>query len=561
MASNPEKDTIYIDVDEDITGIIDKVRGSDEKIVALVLPKRATVLQSIVNMKLLKRTSDELKKKVVLITSEGGLLPLAGAVGLYVAKTLQSAPHIPDPPATPTDMTETVDSEADDTPLDKSEPVGKLAGLPDEEDTIEVDNDADDDGGTAAAGSVAGKAAKKMKKKLKVPNFDSFRTRLLLIVGGLLVLLLLWVLTSKILPKAKLTITTDSSSLNTSLDFTADAGVKAVDEKQNILPATQKTFTKTDNEKVAATGQKDKGTKATGTVTLKNCTHNTAGNVDIPAGTVLTNSSLNFVTQSAISLPPSIFNGPGACTSYTYSVGVQAQGAGDQYNISGGRTFTVNGYPDVSGVDSTAMAGGTSNLVKIVAQADVDGAKQKILDRNNDPAKAELQKQMQADKLFALNDSFAVGTPAITTTPNVGDEASDVTVNMTVSYTMLGVKNDDLKKIVENEIKKHIDTNKQTILNNGIDKAQTSITNKASDTNVKVTLQTTAEAGAKLDAVAIKKAVAGKKRGDTQATIEARPGIKDVKIDYSPFWVGGTPSRTSRITVIFLQPNGQPSKQ
>src|SRR3546814_1310977 len=42
----------------EITSIIDKVRAGDGRIVALVLPKRATVLQSIVNMKLLKRSEE-----------------------------------------------------------------------------------------------------------------------------------------------------------------------------------------------------------------------------------------------------------------------------------------------------------------------------------------------------------------------------------------------------------------------------------------------------------------------------------------------------------------------
>ena len=37
------KDTIYIDIDDEITGIIDKVRGSSSKVTALVLPKRAGV--------------------------------------------------------------------------------------------------------------------------------------------------------------------------------------------------------------------------------------------------------------------------------------------------------------------------------------------------------------------------------------------------------------------------------------------------------------------------------------------------------------------------------------
>src|SRR5947209_11713113 len=90
-----EKDTIYVDIDDEITGIIDKLKSSDGKIVALVLPKRATVFQSIVNMKLLKRAADDSKKHLVLITAEAGLLPLAGAAGVHVAKTLTSKPEIP----------------------------------------------------------------------------------------------------------------------------------------------------------------------------------------------------------------------------------------------------------------------------------------------------------------------------------------------------------------------------------------------------------------------------------------------------------------------------------
>ena len=90
------KDTIYIDVDDEITGIIDKVRSSKHKIVALVLPKRSTVFQSIVNMKLLKRKADSADKNLVLITSETSLLPLAGAVGLHGGKSHERRHESPD---------------------------------------------------------------------------------------------------------------------------------------------------------------------------------------------------------------------------------------------------------------------------------------------------------------------------------------------------------------------------------------------------------------------------------------------------------------------------------
>jgi hypothetical protein len=96
--AEPSKDNIYVDVDDEITAIIDKVRASQAKIVALVLPKRASVLQSVVNMKLLKRSADDAGKKLVLITSEQGLLPLAGSVGVFVASSLQSRPEVPEAP-------------------------------------------------------------------------------------------------------------------------------------------------------------------------------------------------------------------------------------------------------------------------------------------------------------------------------------------------------------------------------------------------------------------------------------------------------------------------------
>src|SRR5579884_323732 len=96
MAS--DKDTIYVDIDDEITGVIDKVKNSSNKVVALVLPKRASVFQSIVHMKLLKRAADSSNKNLVLITAEAGLLPLAGAAGIHVAKTLSSRPEIPSAP-------------------------------------------------------------------------------------------------------------------------------------------------------------------------------------------------------------------------------------------------------------------------------------------------------------------------------------------------------------------------------------------------------------------------------------------------------------------------------
>ncbi|HET7630297.1 MAG TPA: hypothetical protein VFK03_02895, partial [Candidatus Saccharimonadales bacterium] len=455
--SSAQKDTIYIDVDDEITGIIDKLLASRQKIVALVLPKRAAVLQSIVNMKLLKRTADEAGKKIVLITSEAGLLPLAGAVGVHVAKTLQSRPTLPAAPSvkdTPLTVSEDEVGDVSDSDLDPTKPVGELAGLPadNDDETIEVDNDDE-----AAAPATAATAKKPFNRKLKIPNFEKFRVRLFLGILALILLLVGWYFAYFVAPKARVTIKTDTSDVTTNLDITARPKIDTVDEEKKIVPAEVKELKKTDSQKVPATGEKDMGTKATGKVTfaLSDCS---VDQVNIPAGTGVSSNNLTFITQQDIALKSVKIGNSCMNSSFkefsTGTTSVVAQNAGDKYNLSQ-RSYSVSGFNNVT-ASGTDMTGGTSKIVKVVSQQDVDGAKQKILDQNTQVATDEVTKQLEADGFYPLKDTFTAGDPLVATTPNVGDEASDVTVNVTVTYTMAGAKEDGLKQLIENDAKQHI---------------------------------------------------------------------------------------------------------
>ncbi len=62
--------TLYIDVDEEITSIIDRVRKSAANDIIVVAPKQAMLLQSLVNLKLLKKETDRRKKKLMIVTQD-----------------------------------------------------------------------------------------------------------------------------------------------------------------------------------------------------------------------------------------------------------------------------------------------------------------------------------------------------------------------------------------------------------------------------------------------------------------------------------------------------------
>ncbi|HSX44914.1 MAG TPA: hypothetical protein VLF39_02265 [Candidatus Saccharimonadales bacterium] len=543
--TDAKKDTIYIDVDDEITGIIDKVRRSPRKIIALVLPKRTSVLQSVVNMKLLRRAADEGEKNIVLITSETALMPLAGAAKLHVAKTLSSKPVIP-----PSPKTELQAAGVEEVEVDASKSVGELDDASSDE-TIDVDYDNADE-------TSEDKPTKtKANKKLKVPNFERFRVLVIFGSVGLVLLIGFMVWAVNIAPKAKITIKTNTDDFNSTLNFTASPSAKTLDTTKMIIPATLTEDKKSDNQKEPATGQKDNGKKASGTMTIYYCPSNNDAQVVLPAGTAFSSDGFTFTLDQATTVPASNFTGGGDCKKdLSQTANVTANRGGDRYNLSS-RSY-VSSSSSITGKGSN-MTGGTSQIVKVVNQSDIDGAKDQIINRLKSVAADELKKQLNDQNMFMLADSVTPTVTLVSANPSAGMEASETTVTVNVTYTVTAVAEASLKQLIETDIKHKIDPSTQTIQNDddGLGNAVVKLGDKSASGDIKVNLQVTVTAGPQLDALAIKKEVVGKKKGDTADIIEKRPGIKDVKVQYSPFWVDSTPKKTSKITVIFEKANGQ----
>jgi hypothetical protein len=555
------KDTIYLDVDDEITSIVHKVQSSPKSIVALVLPKRASTLQSIVNMKLLKRTATQNKKKVVLITSEAGLLPLAGAAGLHVAPNLTSKPVLPPSPNFAVPKVETV-AEGDDVAFDPATPIGSFMPKEDAEDeAIEIDNEKLAPAGAAGGAVAASKSGKKSPKlgkdgkKLSVPNFERFRKWILL--GGVAFVLLLiglyWAFA--IAPKATVTLKTEASEKPVTVALTADSTATEVNTEKNIVPANKEKLTKTDVEKVAASGQKDNGTKASGTIALKNCGKGSPA-VTIPAGTGVSSGSYTFITQKSVSLDSPNFDGSGNCKdkgSHTGSVDVVAQKNGDAYNLAP-QTYTVANYSGVI-AQGSQMTGGTSVVVKVVSATDVEDAKTKIAAKQAGYSD-ELRQKLTGEGYTALTDSFNAGTPVFTVTPDVGTEADQVTVQAVTDFTMFGVKPDDLKKLIQEAIKHDIDTSKQSILNEGLSDAVFHTNGDKTAAKLPLSMQANVVIGPQLDQNEIKQEIAGKKRGEAESILKSRPGVNDVQAVTHPAWASKIPKKQAKITVVIQQADG-----
>lgn len=79
----------YIDTDEEITSVIDRLKKSKASENFFVIPKRATVLQSIVNLKLLKKEAERAKKQITFVTQDQLGKSLAQRTGIALRPDLQ----------------------------------------------------------------------------------------------------------------------------------------------------------------------------------------------------------------------------------------------------------------------------------------------------------------------------------------------------------------------------------------------------------------------------------------------------------------------------------------
>lgn len=572
-ANEPKKDTIYIDTDDEITAIIEKLRKSPHKIVALVLPKRAAVLQSIVNMKLLKRTADSSKKNVVLITSEAGLLPLAGAVGMFVASSLNSKPAIPAGPSVgpataaavqparqasaPEETIDEDDEEDFDLRESASKPVGALSNKYTEPETIELDNQdiAPAASGGAAVGGAAGAAAKAKKgkdKKLKVPNFNKFRTFLVLGIVAVILLIggLVWA--NSALPEAEISLKTNSTDVDTKETLILDPKATEFDPASNVMPSKIVSKQQTGSQQVSTSGQKNNGEKSKGTVSVTQvCTKKPA---PIDSGTGFSSTGLTYISTGPLDLSPSGFDSDGnvVCKG---DVSVVAQQGGAKYNIAAGSKFTIAGS-NATGQNGSAFEGGTDNIIKVVAQADIDGAKSKIASADNSSVKSDLEKQLRDTGYLPIVSSLHAGEPVVTPSAKVGDQADTVTVNQVTTYTMYGIKQADVKRVITASVNKEIDTTKQQIINDGVKQAKYQITTTAATGPVQATLTATSLAGPDIKIADLKKQFAGKKTGDIKAAVRSIPGVSNVEVKYSPFWVNSVPKKSDKINIVIVKADG-----
>ena len=546
-----QKDVVYVDVEDDITDIVARVKASDATIVALMPPKRLGAMQSTVNLKLLMRTAKKNKKNVVIVSDNRALVQLAAVAGVPVAKTLQSRPEVPE-------ITALKIEDEGDVIVGEELPVGELAKSKDSDQyevpvkhRAKMEKTGDDDVDVESIeledeeGSKESKERPSRKTRVSnVPNFDLFRRNLFIIgalalmIGGILV----WAIVFA--PAATITVTAKTHRMNLSEDVTLVTEAAKVNVAEGRLLIEKFELEKTNEVEFEATGKKDVGEKAKGTMDLTR-TDMFFWNVRVPAGTVFTSASgLEYVSTEDVTL-----NNRGG--QYTATVAVEARAIGDEYNIAA-QSFSVSVQNGSVDADGSEMAGGTRKTITVISDEDVNKAKAQLQDTTSE-GKAELVNGFDAS-LMPIMSSLDVTPKDIETVPKVGEEVKGGKAKLVQKtiYSAHGVKRDQVKEFLDIKTADRIKNEaNQRVYDDGLKDAFIDSYVASKDKAITGVLKTgSIEIGPEIDEAYIREVSKGKKYNEVLRKIESVNGVSDVDIKFSFFWVQKVPENDKKLTVV-----------
>lgn len=243
--------------------------------------------------------------------------------------------------------------------------------------------------------------------------------------------------------KAQVKVFVEPKILEKEAQVVADPSQKTVDEEGKIIPGQVVSVEISGSAKDTATGKKQIGDPAKGTVIIRN---KIDGGIALSKGTVFTSTnglkysldlSVNVASRSA---------DDGTWGKATSTVTASAIGADG--NLPSGTDFVIAGYANDKLVAKSEgnFAGGTSKDVTVVSSEDT----QKLLAKLSSDLRKQAQQKLQEkypDKKI-LEEALSENIQRKSYNKNINDQASEFSLNMTIQFKGTAFNDADLKIIV-----------------------------------------------------------------------------------------------------------------
>lgn len=249
-------------------------------------------------------------------------------------------------------------------------------------------------------------------------------------VGLFLIAFLILFIYYKTAPFVRIRIYLESKEATVEKVLTGDENIKEIDFEADKIPIKTESVEKERSSNVRATGKAYKGEKAKGTVSIFYLnTEDCSQSVTLPAGHTLTSDAGKiFRTEESITL---------SCAEQVKSVSVIANDIGEEYNLKT-TSFSVQNYAptDLTGNSTQPFTGGLKEEYTVLTAGDVNTAVEELKKISFDEGEQEL-KDKSGGSWQIIDDSIKseVAKDSIKTSVKVGEEATDVTLDIKIKST------------------------------------------------------------------------------------------------------------------------------
>lgn len=322
---------------------------------------------------------------------------------------------------------------------------------------------------------------------------------------GFVVLILLLGVAFVVVPKAKVSVFIDMQVLQKDSTIIADPAIASVDEGNRKIPGTVVEVQVDGSLKGNATGKKQVGESAKGTVIIYNKTNSPK---TFNAGTVLQGETLEFTLDSSVQVASQSAFETGISFGKA-TVNATATEIGPEGNLQAGKELSIKDQStnNFSAKVDQAFSGGVSKDVTVVTAEDQRKLLAQLSGDLRTKAKEQIQTQVSSKGLKIIEEGLTEQIASQVYSKKVGDQTSDFTLNMTAKYKGTAYNEQELKTLVS----KLLDTNvpEGFVLDLAQSETQSEISKVEKDGRLVFTAKFKAKLKPKIDEEQLKKQLTG----------------------------------------------------
>jgi hypothetical protein len=567
----------YLDVDDEVTTAVARLRTAGEPYVALVLPAGSRVATSRINFRLLAREAAARERRLAIVSPETAVRAISIAAGVPAYATVaayeealaddlarqdrerlgppggesaaggsaagEAAGRVSAAEAGETGAPQRPDASGSRLPAQQ----GRAGAVPGRPQPATMGDAAASQAGPRSAGAlpVGGHVREAPSRRRPWRVAVVALVVVLLAAGGAGAYL--------VLPSAQIVVTPVGVTEGPiSLQVTADPSASAVDAANLVIPAQQVSVPLSAQGTFPATGQKVNLTPATGTVVFTS--NDTIGPVKIPAGTTVgTSDGVQFLTSSTVITPRATVSGT-TITPGRASTAVTAVAPGPAGNVP---AHAIALLPtqlqafQVSVDNPAATSGGTRSVTKVVSQQDYDAAVQQLTTRIDAQLGSAATNPVAApagSTLIAATAARGAVAAAPSAAALVGSATSSFQLTATATATVLAVSQQLLAGLAASYLQQHLPAGWSLFP----DSIRTTVSNASvQGGHVTFTVTAQAERWHPLDAAALLAQVKGRSVADARAILQQ---YGEVSITTWPSFVTTIPTLDARVSLTVAPP-------